>query len=99
MAAQRKEIAVDTHTVDAEDLGKNRGELRFDTLAWRDELALVDPVRDGSRQAAAAGLFGFVALDAYLLPGNEAVQALFYFTLAALLLYEALGDGESFPTK
>lgn len=41
-----------------------------------------------SRQAAAISLFGFVALNSFALPGNIAVQGLFFAALAALTLYQ-----------
>jgi PAS domain S-box-containing protein len=41
-----------------------------------------------SRQAAAISLFGFVALNFVALPGNIAIQGLFFAVLAALTLYQ-----------
>lgn len=41
-----------------------------------------------SRQAAALSLFGFVALHSFALPGNVAVQGLFFAMLAVLVLYQ-----------
>ncbi|HEX2853314.1 MAG TPA: PAS domain S-box protein [Opitutaceae bacterium] len=41
-----------------------------------------------SRQAAAFSLFGFVALQAFGLPGSLVVQGLFFATLAMLVIYQ-----------